>query len=166
MFNTLKYYKLWMTVSGLILVFGVASLLTFGLNLGIDFTGGSLTEIKFQKAYDQNAISQILSEKGLEGFQLQTTENNGLLIKTKPLKKEELDAITDALKEKVGDHEVSRFESIGPVVGKELKQKAFYQLALVSLGILIYIGYAFRKIAKPVTPWKFGVAAVIARCVK
>ena len=162
MFNTLKYYKLWMTVSGLILVFGVASLLTFGLNLGIDFTGGSLTEIKFQKAYDQNAISQILSEKGLEGFQLQTTENNGLLIKTKPLKKEELDAITDALKEKVGDHEVSRFESIGPVVGKELKQKAFYQLALVSLGILIYIGYAFRKIAKPVTPWKFGVAAVIA----
>ena len=67
-----------------------------------------------------------------------------------------------AIKDEAGDFQQERFESIGPIIGAELKQKAFYQLLFVSLGILIYIGYAFRKVAKPITSWKFGVAAVIA----
>jgi preprotein translocase subunit SecF len=58
-------------------------------------------------------------------------------------------------KEKVGDFEEKRFESIGPTVGQELKKSAFYQLGLVSLGIILYIAYAFRKVAKPITPWQY-----------
>ena len=62
----------------------------------------------------------------------------------------------------MGDFEEKRFESIGPTVGQELKKSAFYQLGLVSLGIILYIAYAFRKVAKPITPWQFGWAAIIA----
>lgn len=162
MFNVLKYYKVWFVISGLILAFGIFSLASFGLRLGIDFTGGSLTEIKFNSQYDLDKVENALKEKNIEGAQLQATENYGLLIKTKPLEKAQHDEMMAAIKDKAGDFQQERFESIGPIIGAELKQKAFYQLLFVSLGILIYIGYAFRKVAKPVTSWKFGVAAVIA----
>ncbi len=162
MFNVLKYYKVWFIISGLILAFGIFSLASFGLRLGIDFTGGSLTEIKFNSQYDLGKVENALKEKNIEGAQLQTTENFGLIIKTKPLEKDQHDEMMAAIKDEAGDFQQERFESIGPIIGAELKQKAFYQLLFVSLGILIYIGYAFRKVAKPITSWKFGVAAVIA----
>src|SRR3989344_1905838 len=162
MFNTLKYYKLWLAISGLILLFGVISLFTFGLKLGIDFTGGSMIEIKFKQPYDQNLVRQAFDEKGLQGSQFQASENFSLIVRTRPLEKAEYDSIIESVKSKAGDLEESQFESIGPVVGKELKAKAIYQLIFVSLGILFYIGYAFRKVAKPITSWKFGLAAVIA----
>ena len=162
MFNTLKYYKLWFAVSGLILVFGVVSLLVFGFKLGIDFTGGTLVEIKFSQPFELDSVKAGLSEKGFDGLQLQSTEGNGLIIKSPHLEKPRYDELLATLKQKAGDLEEKQYESIGPTVGKELKQKALYQLILVSAGILIYIGYAFRKVAKPVSPWKFGAAAVIA----
>lgn len=162
MFNTLKYYKIWLIISGLILAFGIFSLMSFGLRLGIDFTGGSLIEVKFKQSFDQTLVNDVLNQKGLENKSLQTSENFGLIIKTKPLQKSEYDSIISELRAKVGDLQESKFESIGPVIGKELKLKAIYQLGFVSLGILLYIGYAFRRVAKPVSPWKFGLAAIIA----
>ncbi|MBI3231580.1 MAG: protein translocase subunit SecF [Candidatus Doudnabacteria bacterium] len=162
MFNTLKYCKLWLVISGLILAFGLFSLLFYGLRLGIDFTGGSLLEIKFKQNFDQNRVKTALNLMGLEGHSLQTSENFGLIIKTKPLSKNEYDSVISELRSKVGELEESKFESIGPVIGKELRLKALYQLGFVSLGILLYIGYAFRRVAKPVSPWKFGLAAIIA----
>lgn len=149
-------------MSGLILAFGIISLLAFGLKLGIDFTGGSMVEIKFKQSFDLEKVKEALSAQGIEGYQLQATENFGLIIKTKPLEKSEYDALAESIKLIAGDFEESQFESIGPVVGKELKAKAIYQLVFVSFGILFYIGYAFRKIAKPASSWKFGLAAVVA----
>lgn len=162
MFNTLKYYKLWFIISGLILAFGVISLVVYGLKLGIDFTGGSLMEVKFKQPVSLENVRQVLEEKGFTGQQLQLTENFGLIVKTKSLEKDDHNKIIEALKSQIGDFEEVQFESIGPVIGSELKTKALYQLIFVSLGILLYIGYAFRKVAKPASSWKFGTAAVIA----
>lgn len=162
MFNTLKYYKLWFIISSLISAFGIISLALFGLKLGIDFTGGSMIEIKFKQNFEQKKVKEALSNLGLEGYQLQATKNFGLIIKTRPLEKSGYDSLAESIKSKAGDFEEIQFESIGPVVGKELKAKAVYQLVFVSLGILFYIGYAFRKVAKPASSWKFGLAAIIA----
>ncbi|MEK7618287.1 MAG: protein translocase subunit SecF [Patescibacteria group bacterium] len=162
MFQTLKYYKLWFIMSGAILIFGVGSLSLFGLNLGIDFTGGSLMELKFKAPFEHENVRKVLDQKKLEGYSLQSSENFGLIIKTKPLEKAEYDSIITELKSQAGDLEEGQFESIGPVIGGELKLKAIYQLIFVSVGILVYIGYAFRKVAKPVSPVKFGIAAIIA----
>ena len=162
MFNTLKYYKLWFSISGLILIFGLVSLSLFGLRLGIDFKGGTVLELSFEKAFDLNDVKQTLEKSGLKNFQLQTTGQNGLIIKSENLEKSIYDTEVKNLKQQVGNFKEVRLDSIGPVVGKELKQNAIYQLILVSLGIVIYIGYAFRKVSKPVTSWRFGWAAVIA----
>lgn len=162
MFNTLKYYKFWFFVSGLILLFGVLSLSFYGLRLGIDFKGGTLIELQFAKTYDLNKVKDVLSKEGISNYQLQSADNNGLIIKTENLEKEKQDQALADLKAEVGDFNETRLDSIGPVIGKELKKNALYQLGLVSLGIVLYIGYAFRKVQKPVSSWRFGWSAVIA----
>lgn len=162
MFNTLKYYKVWFAISGLILLFGVISLSIYGLNLGIDFKGGTVVELQFPQAPEQAKVKEALGQVGLKNFQLQSSENNSLIIKTENLEKSQQDQMLEAIKAQAGDFKELRLDSIGPVIGSELKRNAFYQLALVSLGIVFYIGYAFRKVAKPVTSWRFGWAAIIA----
>ncbi len=162
MFNTLRYYKVWFAISGLILLFGVISLSLYGLNLGIDFKGGTVVELQFPQAPEQAKVKEALGQIGLKNFQLQSAENNSLIIKTENLEKPQQDQMLEALKAEAGEFKELRLDSIGPVIGSELKRNALYQLALVSLGIVFYIGYAFRKVAKPVTSWRFGWAAIIA----
>jgi preprotein translocase subunit SecF len=162
MFNTLKYSKLWLGVSALIILFGILSLSIYGLNLGIDFKGGTLTEIQFDRAYNIDSVKSAMESSGVSGFQLQPAENNSLMIKTPSLQKEKHDEIVAKIREAAGDFKEIQFQSIGPLVGKELTRNALYQLVLVSLGIVLYISYAFRKVPKPVTSWRFGVAAIVA----
>jgi preprotein translocase subunit SecF len=85
-----------------------------------------------------------------------------LIIKTESIEKEKHDKILAEITENVGSFKEVRLDSIGPIVGKELKKNAVYQLFLVSLGIIFYIAYAFRRVAKPVTSWRFGISAIIA----
>ncbi len=134
----------------------------YGLKLGIDFRGGTVTEIQFNEPYDQNKVLDVLHGQGINSPHLQPTDKNGLIIRTESIEKEQYDKIAHELTDKVGAFTEKRFDSIGPVIGQELKRKALYQLGLVSLGIVLYIAYAFRKVARPITPWQFGIAAIIA----
>lgn len=161
MFNTLKYYKFWFFVSGLILIFGIGSLSLFGLKLGIDFKGGTEIQLKFQKDFDVSSVQSVISKQGIGSFQTQTASDNNLIIKSASLSKEQHDKILEDLKQ-VGQFTEVHYDNIGPIVGKELSKNAFLQLLFVSLGIIFYIGYAFRKVTKPVTSWRFGGAALVA----
>ncbi len=158
----LNYYKYLFALSGIILILGLASLAIFGLKLGIDFKGGTVSELTFKQPYEIDKVRPVLDSNGIEGYQLQPADNNGLIIRTGALEKEQHDKILEGIKSGVGEFEEKRFDSIGPVVGEELKRKALYQLALVSLGIILYIAYAFRKVTRPITPWQFGVTAIAA----
>jgi preprotein translocase subunit SecF len=162
MLRLLTYYKWLFAFSGVILVAGVVSLAIYGLNPGIDFKGGTLTELSFKSPVDQNQLKQVLVDNALETAQVQTAGDTGVIIKTEALEKEQHDKVLAAIKDKIGEFEEKRFESIGPVVGRELTQNAIYQLILVSLGIVLYIAYAFRRLIKPISAWQFGTAAIIA----
>ncbi len=163
MLKLLNYYKYLFALSGILLILGIASLAIYGLHLGVDFRGGTIMELSFQEPVDIGKVREIISGEGIEGIQIQTADQNGLLIKTAPLEQDKHDALIKKFNEaELPDFEEERYESIGPVIGEELKKKAFYQLVLVSLGIILYIAYAFRKVAKPITPWQFGLAAIIA----
>lgn len=162
MLNILKYYKFWFTVSGLILVFGIVSLSLYGLRLGIDFKGGTISELEFSESYDLGRVRTALEGQSLPSFQLQPTGERGLIIKTGNLEKEQHDQLLERVRQGAGEFTELRFDSVGPVIGKELSRNAFYQLVLVSLGIVLYIGYAFRRVQKPVTSWRFGWSAIIA----
>lgn len=144
------------------MLFGVISLSVYGLRLGIDFKGGTFVELQFNQPVDQAKIKTVIDEQGIKNYQLQAAENNSLIIKTENLAKDKHDKLLSEIQKQVGEFKETRLDSIGPVIGKELKQNAIYQLILVSLGIVIYLGYAFRKVAKPVTSWRFGWSAIIA----
>lgn len=162
MFNTLKYYKFWFAVSGTILLFGIISLSIYGLKLGIDFTGGAQIQLQFNQAPDISSVQSAVVSQNLGNFQMQTAGNNSLIIETKALDKDRHDKLLAEIKKDAGDFTETSYDSVGPTIGNELKRNAFWQLLFVSLGIVIYIAYAFRKVAKPITSWRFGVAAVIA----
>lgn len=162
MFNTLKYKNFWFTISGVILLFGIISLSVYGLRLGIDFKGGTLTQLQFTNPVDLSKIKSVLDTENLGNYQIQTAGNNAVIIRTESIDKTKHDQIEAAILKQAGDFKEVSYSSIGPVIGAELKKDALYQLILVSLGIVFYIGYAFRKVAKPVTSWRFGWSAVIA----
>jgi preprotein translocase subunit SecF len=162
MFNTLKYYKFWFFISGIILLFGILSLSIYHLKLGIDFKGGTQIELQFSQAVDISKVQASLKQENLADGQIQTAENNSLIIETQTLTTDQHSQLLSAIKQHAGAFTETEYNSIGPVIGKELEQSAFLQLLFVSLGIIFYIGYAFRKVAKPVTSWRFGGAAIIA----
>ncbi len=162
MLNIIKYYKFWFVVSGLLLLAGIVSLVVFGMNLGIDFKGGTLTQVQFAKLPATNDIQDVLSKQGLNDAQIQPASDNSAIIRTGPQEKDQHDALMKALSGKFGKVAEQQFTSIGPIIGKELRSQAIVQLILVSLGIIFYIAYAFRKVSRPVSSWRFGISAVVA----
>jgi preprotein translocase subunit SecF len=132
------------------------------MKLGIDFKGGSVTELTFNSLPDTNEVKTIVTNQGIENPQVQSAGEKGIIIRTSTQDKGTHDKILAELKNKFGDYEEKSYESIGPVVGQQLTRKAIYQLTLVSLGIIFYIAYAFRKVTRPVSSWQFGVAAILA----
>jgi preprotein translocase subunit SecF len=140
----------------------VISLSVYGLRLGIDFKGGTITELQFKENPDVAKVREAIAALNVGSFQLQTAGEKSLIIRTGALEKEKTDQILEATKRAAGEYTETSFESVGPTVGKELTKNAIYQLLLVSLGIVLYLAYAFRKVPKPVTSWRFGWSAVIA----
>jgi len=138
-------------------------LLMWGLRPGIDFTGGSLLEIEYKAA--RPAIDQLqkaVNELGFGNVTLQPVGEKGAIIRLKDLSQEERQKLLNVLAIGGAQLEEKRFDSIGPVIGKELRQKSWIAIGLVILMIILYISWAFRKVSRPVASWKYGVAAVIA----
>ena len=150
----MKYKLVFFILSTLIILPGLFYLITGGLKLGIDFTGGALLEYQFSKPIDQSALSN---------FGTITPEGeNTFIIRTKPLETNQLTELKGELRNKFGDFQVRREENVGPIIGNELKQKALMGLLLASVAIVLYITWSFRKVPKPTSSFRFGIAAIVA----
>jgi len=156
-----KNRKIYFILSGLLVLGSLISLLLWGLHLGIDFTGGSLMEIEFLNERSSNQeIQEKLSGLDLGQVNLQPTEDKGLIIRLKDISEETHQNIL----EEIGLNQISekRFESIGPLIGQELKRKAIWAIGLALIAIILYIAWSFRKVSRPVASWQYGLVAVIA----
>lgn len=153
-FHFIKLRKFWYAISILVILPGVISLFLQGLNMGIDFSGGSLLDLKFQQPTAIEQVRGVLGEFGLEGASIQSSSETDFLIRTRELTEDENVNIVQALSDKLGGVTVQRSERVGPVIGKELILKAFEALAVASVLIVVYIAWRFE--------FKQGVAAIIA----
>lgn len=164
MYKIIETAKYWTTASVILVIASVVLWFMWGLNLGIDFTGGSSMQIDFASSDVRPSIEQVqndLAGIGLEDNRVQTAGENGVVIKTTQLSNEQREEVL-ALYSEIGGTEES-FSSVGPTLGDELKRKATTALILVLLAIIGYISYAFRNISKgPVPSWVFGVGAIVA----
>lgn len=153
-------------LSGILVLASVLSLIAWGLKPGLDFTGGSLLEVSFsQERPDVAGVNSALSSLNFGDLVVQPSGDKNIIIKSRAISEEEHQAAVNSLKKAAGEkNELSeiRFDSIGPVIGKELLQKSIWMLIIASLAIIAYIAYAFRKVSRPLASWKYGTAAVIA----
>jgi len=142
----------------------------FGLKPGIDFTGGSLLEVEFAVDRPNNqAVSEALSPLGLNNLVIQPVGDNGLIIRSKDIDEDTHQKVLAALKDKFKTEQNTdqvlvekQFDSIGPTIGQELRNKSIWALIIVLIGIIVYVAWAFRKVSKPVESWKYGIIVVIA----
>ncbi len=161
MFPFLKYSKIYFILSGILVIASAVSLVIFGLNFGIDFTGGSILELEFWgERISNEEIKEVLSDFDLGQIQIQSSGEHGIILRMKDISEETHQEVSKRLEEK-GLGEL-RFEAIGPVIGKELKNKTKIVALLSVLAVLLYITFAFQKISKPVASWQYGIASLIA----
>ena len=146
-----------------LVVVSLSALFAWKLKLGIDFTGGSLLEAEYADGRPEILkIQQSVDGLGFGNIVLQPSGEKDLIVRLKDLSAEEHKALLDALKIEGKTPMEKRFDSIGPVIGKELKRKSLIAIGIVVLMIILYIAWAFRKVSRPVSSWKYGVVAVIA----
>ncbi|MBP9802124.1 protein translocase subunit SecF [Patescibacteria group bacterium] len=163
-YNIINSRKIWFTISGSLMALSIISLLFWGLKLGIDFTGGSLLEVSYQTARPSiEEVTQTLSAVELQSLKVQPAGDNDFLIRFENVSEVKHQEVLDQLKNQVeGQLEERKFESIGPTIGMELRNKAVTAIVVVLIFILAYIAYVFRKVSRPVASWKYGMAAIVA----
>lgn len=158
-----KHRKIYFVFSGILILASLVCLVVFGLKPGIDFTGGSILEIEYKENRPSNQeILEKLAELELGTVYIQPTDEKGVILRFKDIKEETHQQILEKLQE--GEVRVveRRFESIGPIIGQELKQKTKIVIALVLLSIVLYIALAFRRIQRPLRSWQYGITSVLA----
>lgn len=159
-FEFIKTRRIWYTLSAIVIGLCLISLIFRGLNLGIDFTGGTIMELKFNKdtAVTTADIRDILGQFNLANAStvqdVKDPEYKGVMVRTKQLTQDEIIKVEEAIKVKYSDAEILRTELVGPSIGRDLKVKALLALTLASLGILAYISIRFQ--------FKYALAAVLA----
>lgn len=162
MFNIIGRRALYFTLSGAVIAPGILALLVWGLNLGIDFTGGSMMEVRLATSPAPAQVRAVLVAEGFSDASVVTTGDGATrayLLRTRTI-----DSVAKSqLLKKVGDAfgplTEDRFESVGPVIGGETSLNAVLSVAGASALILVYLSYAFRQVPNP---WRYGACAVIA----
>lgn len=160
--NIVGKRKLWFALSLLIVIPGLISMLyrwsAFGmpLNLGIDFTGGNLFNIEFQKGVTVSEIREALGTIDLDKSQIQMSGERGVVLRTELLDDVRQDKMLSTLQDKIGPIDKDKLSSnkVGPVIGKELTQKAIFALLIASVLMVVYITLRFE--------FRFAIAAIIA----
>ncbi len=144
------------------MVAAIAAISVWGLKLGIDFTGGTLWEIKFSQSVEASRIQAVFESESIRNAQIQSGDQNNFLIRIKPLTEEEHQNLSAKITESAGQFEELRFDSVGPLIGKELQTKAFQASAIAVAGIFLYVLIAFRKVERVTSPWKMSLATILA----
>ena len=159
----IKHKKIFISISIGLVVLSILLLSVFGLRFGIDFKGGALTEITYPNTVPESVqIQEAIKPLNIGEVVIQPTGTNGYILKSKDLTESERVSFFQALT-LGGQYQVEEksFNSIGPSIGMELRKKAIVALSAVILAIILFIAYAFRKVSRPVSSWKYGIIAVV-----
>ena len=153
--------KIWFIISLLIIIPGIISMVTRGLNFGIDFTGGTIIDLKFEQPVEISKVRESLKPFGLDGATIQLSgetsdvaSSTDVMIRTIDLEENQRKDVMAGIKSSVGNYEVMREEKVGATIGGELIFNAVMALVISWVLIILYIAYRFE--------FKFGFAAVLA----
>lgn len=156
-----KFQYYFFILPALASILAIAALVLWGLRPGIDLKGGSLLEVAYPDGRPQvNVVQEAVGTLGLGEVRIQPAGENELVLRQRALSQDEKTAL-DTVLASFGTAEEVQFNSVGPSIGQELVQKAWWAMGLVSLSIILFIAFAFRHVSKPVSSWKYGVVAIV-----
>ena len=161
--NIIKYRNWFFVLSLLIIIPGIIALSVWGLRLGIDFAGGTLWEMKFEKGnIETSQLHQVLNLEKTEVSSIAATSQNSFLVRLKITDEAKINDLKDKLTKDFGRVEDVRLETVGPIISKELTRKAATAVLISILAIVAYVTWAFRQVPKPATSIAFGITTIIA----
>ena len=153
--------KIWFIISLIVIIPGFISMITRGFNFGIDFTGGTIIDLKFEQAVEISKVRDALRPFGLDGATIQLSgdasdvaASTNVMIRTTDLEENQRKDVMAGIKSAVGNYEVLREEKVGATIGGELIFNAVMALVISWILIILYIAYRFE--------FKFGISAVLA----
>ncbi len=153
--------KIWFIISLLIILPGFLCMFIKGFNFGIDFTGGTIIDLKFEQAVTISQVRDSLRPFGLDNSTIQlsgeaeTVEaSQNVMIRTIDMEEDKRKEVMGAIKDTVGSYQVLREEKVGATIGAELILNAVEALVISWILIILYVAYRFE--------WRFGVSAVLA----
>lgn len=141
-------------ISTVIILVGLISIIFQGFNYGIDFAGGTLLQIRFDKSVSTTELRNVLSEFNLSQSTIQNLSENEFVIRTEKIDSEQRKEILSAFRENLAGLDVLRVESVGPVIGENLKKLALSALFFAFIGIILYITMRFE--------FKFSIVSILA----
>lgn len=162
MYKIIRKSGYWFAISGALIVLSVIFIIVFGLRFGIDYNGGTVLNIKASNSNKIEVINKILNEQKYTGFQVKESTDNQVALRLPILSNEQHIALSAELNNKLTDYSEISYDTVGPSVSRDLTNKSILAVILASLGIIIYIAWAFKKVPRPLSSWKFGLCAVIA----
>ncbi len=159
------YRKIFYAISVVLIAFSIFAISFWGLNLGIDFKGGSILEAEFPAGttVTDAAVHEALDNAGQKDALVRTTsvgDKSGYIVRTHSLTEPERQSVSAAFTGLGG--EVKRLDTVGPILGQELQKKAVSSIIFVLIAIMLFITYAFRHVSLPVSSWKYASVALIA----
>lgn len=161
-----KYIFLFISLT--LVIISLLFLGLWGLRLGIDFKGGSLLEVEYTKNRPSiDEVKNSLEPYAIGSILVQPTGDRGLILRFKEISEDTHQEILKKLlggSWQAGENKMveKRFDTIGPTIGRELQRRSIFALVLAMAAIIVYIAWAFRKVSKPVSSWKYGVVAIVA----
>lgn len=165
-FNMLviTYRRVFYFLTAILVVASFIGVGVFGLNFGIDFTGGTILEVSYEEERPGKAqLETQLQSLPIGGFSLRETGEQGFILRTQTLSEEARLGVLRALSLNEEYPVIQeRVNTVGPIIGSELKNKAFVAIGIVMLAIILFVTFVFRKVSEPVSSWKYGVIAIVA----
>lgn len=150
MFDVIKHRKIWFSISAFLVIISLIAIFMKGFNFGIDYTGGTIMELKFTKPIAISTVREELRKFDLGDSVIQlsgaesTTEGDDVMIRTRNLEAAESQAIVDSITKNIGENQVLRVETVGAVIGSEVTQHAIINLIIAFLALAAYISYRFE----------------------
>jgi preprotein translocase subunit SecF len=159
-----KLRKYWYILSAILFAVSIYGMLSYGFNLSIDFKGGTITEVKYEGNFPpKDQIETALNTLDIGGYSVRPSGSDRYIIRTRELSGPEAVRLSETLLSISSTrYTIERQNTIGPIAGESLKNKAMVAVLVVVLMIVLFITFAFRKVSKPVASWKYGLATIIA----
>lgn len=150
--------------SAVLFAISIFALVKWGVNYGIDFSGGTAIELQPSASSTVTNIAdvKIALENAFPETVVRSYGEKGFLINAKELDAKAQVDIKTQITQVVPTYEVARMDTIGPSLGDELKKKSITSIILVLVAIVLFIAFAFRQVSRPVSSWKYGFAAIVA----